>query len=57
MDQDTETALQSFQSRAGLVPLGIVDDATWDALRDAAALAGCADCAADAAAQAAPKEG
>ena len=57
LDQDTETALQSFQSRAGLVPLGIVDDATWDALRDAAALAGCADCAADAAAQAAPKEG
>ena len=37
LDTDTETALQSYQIRAGLEPLGIVDDATWESLRLAAA--------------------
>ena len=44
LDEQTETALQSFQFRAGLTPLGIVDDITWTRLQDAAALAGCTAC-------------
>ena len=37
LDRDTETALQSYQIRTGLQPLGIVDDATWESLQAAAA--------------------
>ena len=44
LDEATETALQSFQVRAGLAPLGIVDDATWTALQQAA---GCTACTAN----------
>ena len=44
LDQETETSLQSFQIRANLTPLGIVDDATWSALRQAAESVGCTDC-------------
>ena len=44
LDEETSTALQSFQIRAGLTPLGIVDDATWSALKQAAGQAGCTAC-------------
>lgn len=37
LDTETQTALQSYQIRAGLEPLGIVDDATWQSLQAAAA--------------------
>lgn len=37
LDAETQTALQSYQIRAGLEPLGIVDDATWQSLQAAAA--------------------
>ena len=44
LDEETSTALQSFQIRAGLTPLGIVDDATWSALKQAAGQAACTAC-------------
>ncbi|MGN0984104.1 MAG: peptidoglycan-binding protein, partial [Gemmiger sp.] len=43
LDEATAQALEAYQIAAGLTPLGMVDDATWESLQ-AAANAVCPDC-------------
>ena len=45
LDGDTLAALEAWQIANNIQPLGIVDDATWEALK-AAAEAACPACAA-----------
>ena len=37
LDEATQSVLESYQIRVGLSPLGVVDDATWESLKAAAA--------------------
>ena len=37
LDEATQAVLESYQIRVGLTPLGVVDDATWESLKAAAA--------------------
>lgn len=43
LGEDTLQVLEAYQIAAGLTPLGMVDDATWESLQ-AAARAACPDC-------------